>query len=74
MLTVTDATLAILLAAKIHATDKAITDTAKRCAQRLPRSHRYLMFHIMDSREPLKIAAFIAKDHQRWAARAREAL
>ena len=66
---ITDATLALVLAAKIHGTNKAITTTAKRCAQRLPRSKRYLMFHIMDHPEPLKLAAFIADDYANWASR-----
>lgn len=69
MFTATDATLALLLAARIHGTDSAITATAKRCARRLPRSQRYLMFHVMECSEPIKLAAFIAEDHVTWIKR-----
>lgn len=50
-----DATLALFLAARIHGTDSAINATAKRCAKRLPRSKRGLMFAIVDSTAPLKL-------------------
>lgn len=59
--TLTDATIALLLAAKIHGTDKAVRATAKRCAQALPRSQRDLMFSIVNSKEPLKHIAHIAE-------------
>ncbi len=60
-MTLLDATLAILLAARIHRSDSAIKATAKRCAKRLPRSKRDLMFSIIDSGEPLKLVRYIAE-------------
>lgn len=56
-----DAILALFLAARIHSSDKAIKATAKRCAKRLPRSKRDLMFAIIDSAEPLKLVNHIAE-------------
>jgi hypothetical protein len=58
--TLTDATIALLLAAKLHGTDAAVKATAKRCSQYLPRSKRDLMFTVMNSREPLKLVEHIA--------------
>jgi hypothetical protein len=58
----TDATIALLLAAKIHGSDAAIKATAKRCSQRLARSKRDLMFTVMNSREPLKLVDHIAQN------------
>ncbi|HBO3861923.1 TPA: hypothetical protein L4T44_000710 [Pseudomonas aeruginosa] len=57
----TDATIALLLAAKIHGTDAAVQATAKRCSQRLSRSKRDLMFTVVNSREPLKLVEHIAQ-------------
>jgi hypothetical protein len=56
-----DATLALFLAARIHGTDNAIKETAKRCAKRLPRSKRDLMFAIVDSSEPLKLVNYLTE-------------
>ncbi len=57
----TDATIALLLAAKIHGTDAAVQATAKRYSQRLSRSKRNLMFTAVNSREPLKLVEHIAQ-------------
>lgn len=57
---ISDATLAVLLAAKIHGTDTAVRSTAKRCAKLLPRSKRDLMFQISESKKPLELVAHIA--------------
>jgi hypothetical protein len=51
----TDATLALLLAAKIHGTDEAIRKTAKSVVKQLPRSRRDLIFIIIESRQPLEL-------------------
>lgn len=61
-MTLIDATIALLLAAKLHSTDTAVKATAKRCSQRLPRSKRDLMFTVMNSREPLKLVQHIAQN------------
>ncbi|MDH0060105.1 hypothetical protein [Stutzerimonas stutzeri] len=58
----TDATIALLLTAKIHGTNAAVQATAKRCSQRLPRSKRDLMFTVMNSREPLRLVEHIAQN------------
>ncbi|MGU1745216.1 DUF7740 domain-containing protein [Pseudomonas aeruginosa] len=58
----TDATIALLLTAKIHGTNAALQATAKRCCQRLPRSKRDLMFTVMNSREPLRLVEHIAQN------------
>jgi hypothetical protein len=60
-LTVVDATLALLLAARIHRTAREVKATAKRCAKRLPRSKRYLMFGVVDSAQPLQLVENLAK-------------
>ena len=51
----TDATLALLLAAKIHGTDEAIRKTAKGVVKQIPRSKRDLIFKIIESRQPLNL-------------------
>lgn len=61
-MTLTDATIALLLAAKIHGTGAAVKATAKRCAKALPRSKRELMYNVMNSHEPLKLIAHIAEN------------
>jgi hypothetical protein len=60
--TLTDATIALLLAAKFHGTDIAVKATARRCSRHLPRSKRDLMFTVMNSREPLKLVQHIAQN------------
>lgn len=61
-MTLTDAVIALLLAARIHGTDNAIRVTAKRCAKLLPRSKRDLMYQIVDSRVPHAFVVVIAKN------------
>ncbi|WP_079752833.1 hypothetical protein [Pseudomonas aeruginosa] len=61
-MTLTDATIALLLAARIHGTNAAVQATAKRCSQRLPRSKRDLMFTVMNSRESLRLVEHIAQN------------
>ncbi len=62
-LSVSDATLALLLAAKIHGTNQAVKATAKRCAKQLPRSKRSLMFTVIDSPQPLQLVGRIARSN-----------
>ncbi|WP_395503118.1 DUF7740 domain-containing protein [Ectopseudomonas mendocina] len=61
-MTLTDAVLAILLAARIHGTDDAIRATAKRCAKLLPRSKRDLIYKIVDSPTPHVFVIYIAQN------------
>lgn len=55
-----DAVLALLLAAKIHGTNSAVRATAKRCAKNLPRSKRDIILNIAASSDPLKLVHYIA--------------
>ncbi|MGC4011272.1 MAG: hypothetical protein QM805_21135 [Pseudomonas sp.] len=57
-----DAVLALLLAARIHHSDGAVIATAKRCAKRLPRSERRLMFAISGSAQPLEVVHRLARN------------
>ncbi|WP_313053415.1 DUF7740 domain-containing protein [Pseudomonas lopnurensis] len=59
-MTLSDATLALLLAARIHGTDAAVRATAKRCAKLLPRSKRDLIYQVANSRSPLELVTFLA--------------
>ncbi|KSQ24973.1 hypothetical protein FA454_14465 [Pseudomonas aeruginosa] len=59
-MTLTDATLALLLTARIHGTDAAVRATAKRCVKLLPRSKRDLIYNVIDSRSPLKLVDLMA--------------
>jgi hypothetical protein len=61
-MTRTDAVIALLLTVQIHGTDEAVRATAKRCAKRLPRSKRYLMFQIVDSRSPHTLVVVMAQN------------
>ena len=60
-MTLTDATLALLLAARIHGTDAAVRATAKRCVKLLPRSKRDLIYKVVDSQSPLELVGFLAR-------------
>ena len=46
----TDATLVLLLAARIHGTDEAVRASAKSVVKKLPRSKRDLIYKVIDSR------------------------
>ncbi|HFJ0421628.1 DUF7740 domain-containing protein [Pseudomonas aeruginosa] len=61
-MTISDATLALLLAARIHGTDAAVRATAKRCVKLLPRSKRDLLYRVVESRSPLELVAFLARE------------
>ncbi|MOA50039.1 hypothetical protein D3C78_1730080 [compost metagenome] len=60
-MTLTDATLALLLAARIHGTDAAVRATAKRCAKLLPRSKRDVLYQVVESRSPLTLVEYLAQ-------------
>jgi hypothetical protein len=61
-MTLTDAVIALLLTVRIYGTDDAVRATAKRCAKRLPRSKRDLMFQIVDSRAPHAFVVVMAQN------------
>jgi|SRR3990167_6712963 len=48
-----DTILALILAAQIHGTQKAVKTTAKRCAKLLPKAQRTLMLTIASSPRPM---------------------
>ncbi len=60
-MTLTDATIALLLAARIHGTDTAVRATAKRCAKLLPRSKRHLLHLVVESKSPIALVGFLAQ-------------
>lgn len=58
----TDATLVLLLAARIHGTDEAVRASAKSVVKKLPRSKRDLIYKVIDSRSPLDLVGFLAQN------------
>lgn len=57
-----DATICLLLAAKIHGTDQALRDTAKSLVKKLPRSSRGMMFAIINSKKPMVLLSRVVED------------
>jgi hypothetical protein len=57
-----DATICLLLAAKIHGTDQALRDTAKSLSKKIPRSARGLMFDFMNSKKPMVLLSLVIQD------------
>lgn len=58
----TDATLVLLLAARIHGTDEAVRASAKSVVKKLPRSKRDLIYKVIDSESPLELVGFLAQN------------
>ena len=58
----TDATLVLLLAARIHGTDDAVRASAKSVVKKLPRSKRDLIYKVIDSRSPLELVGYLAQN------------
>lgn len=58
----TDATLVLLLAARINGTDEAVRASAKSVVKKLPRSKRDLIYKVIDSRSPLELVGFLAQN------------
>jgi hypothetical protein len=58
----TDATLVLLLAARIHGTDEAVRASAKSMVKKLPRSKRDLIYKVIDSRSPLDLVNYLAQN------------
>ena len=57
----TDATLVLLLAARIHGTDEAIRASAKSVVKKLPRGKRDLIYKVIDSRTPLDVVNYLSQ-------------
>lgn len=68
-MTLNDAVLALLLSFEIHETDKAIRNTATRCAKQFPRSKRHLMYSIASSPSPRVVVDHLKRnlDRVRWS-------
>lgn len=60
-MTLTDATIELLLAARIHGTDAAVRATVKRCAKLVSRAKRDLLYQIVESKSPLALVGFLAQ-------------
>lgn len=54
-MTLTHATLVLLLAAKIHGKDAGVRAAAKNVVKKLPRSQRDLIHLVIDSKQPLEL-------------------
>lgn len=57
----TDATLILLLAAKIHGTDEAVRISAKSVVKKLPHGQRDLIYQVISSKRPLDLVNFLAE-------------
>lgn len=57
-----DATICLLMAAKIHGTDQALRVTAKSLIKKLPRSARGMMFAIINSKTPMILLSRVVED------------
>ena len=57
-----DATICLLLAAKIHGTDQSLRDTAKSLIKKLPRSARGMMFAVINSKKPMILLSRVVED------------
>jgi len=58
----TDATLVLLLAARIHGTDEGVRTAAKSVVKKLPRSKRDLIYNVIRSQSPLELVRHIAQN------------
>jgi hypothetical protein len=56
-----DATLVLLLAARIHGTDDAVRASARRCMEQLPNDLRDVMRQVIASPQPLQSARDLAR-------------
>ena len=58
----THCTLALLLALRIHGTESAVRDTARRCVKLLPKRQRDLMLKVVQSQQPLTLVRYLARN------------
>ncbi|MFS2161172.1 hypothetical protein ACCD10_28065 [Pseudomonas sp. Pseusp122] len=56
-----DATLVLLLAARIHGTDDAVRASAQRCLEQLPADLRDVMRQVIASPQPLQSVKDLAR-------------
>jgi len=62
IMNLSDATLVLLLAARIHGTDEAVRASAKSVVKKLPRSKRDLIYKVIEAKSPLHLVGFIAEN------------
>lgn len=60
-MTLTDAMLVLLLAARIHGTDDGVRAAAKSVLKKIPRSKRDGIYKVIDSKSPLRMVELIAE-------------
>jgi hypothetical protein len=58
----TDATLILLLAERIHGTDEGVREAAKSVVKKLPRSKRDLIYNVINSPSPLELVRHVAQN------------
>jgi hypothetical protein len=61
-MTLTDAVLVLLLAARIHGMDRAVRNSAKSVLKKLPRGKRHIIYRIIESSSPLKLVDYLAQN------------
>ena len=59
-MTLSDALLVLLLAERIHGSGEAIRRAAKNVIKKLPKSKRYTIFQIVDTKTPRQVIQHLA--------------
>ncbi|GID02990.1 hypothetical protein [Pseudomonas sp. 008] len=59
---ITDATLILLLAERIHGTDEGVREAAKSVVKKLPRGKRDLIYNVINSPTPLELVRHVAQN------------
>lgn len=62
----TDATLILLLAAKIHGTDEAVRISAKSVVTKIPHDQRDFIYQVISSQKPLDFVNILAAHLDDW--------
>jgi hypothetical protein len=61
-MTLTDAVIVLLLAARIHGTDRAVRDPAKSVVKKLPRGKRDIIYRVIESSSPVQLVDYLAQN------------
>jgi hypothetical protein len=59
-MTLTDATIILLLAERIHGSDAGVRNAAKNVVKKLPRGQRDILFNVINSKRPQELVRQIA--------------
>lgn len=59
-MTLTEAVLILLLAARIHGADDGVRQAAKNIVKKLPRSERDIIYDVIASKSPMRLVQHIA--------------